>query len=364
MFDPSSKHIASWLLLGQLSILPPQEWLSVCEQHGFSVEQFVELSNSDWKQIGISESAITKRDNLQKQVERAMSVLEKDSRLQCISYDHCLYPDKLKLLSHPPAALFVLGDTKKLTETQIAIVGSRHATANGANITQSIASQLTDNDFIVTSGLARGIDSSAHRGAMTKGHTIAVLGCGVDVCYPKYNQSLYQKILDCDGAIVSEFLPGTPPRPYHFPQRNRIVAALSDGVLVVEAKIRSGSLITANLAADLGKEVFAVPGNINHPLSEGVNWLIQQGAKLVTSYKDILEEFGILPEMTKTSTDTKKPLARDPILDSVDYDVTSLTSITKRSKLSSQAVLTALLEYELRGLVAAVPGGYLKLRGK
>nr|WP_242698847.1 DNA-processing protein DprA [Alteromonas sp. 5E99-2] len=356
----------SWLVLSQLSSIKPNKWVQLSEQHNLTIDELCRLPSDDWLTIGIHPSIVEKRSKATHLAELAIHFLSKNSDVQCTYYSASDYPQSLRLLSHPPAVLFIRGNNSNLHDRQLAIVGSRHASKNGQYTAKSFAQDVAEQGIVITSGLARGIDSQAHLGALnaSNGRTIAVLGCGIDICYPKYNQGLFDKIIQRNGTVVSEFLPNTPPRPHHFPCRNRIVAMLSTGVLLVEAKIRSGSLITCNLAADMGKDVFAVPGNINHPLSEGANWLIQQGAKLITSSADILNEFNVYTVAEEKPDSKRKGLAIDPILDSVDYDVTPLYEIIKRSKLSSSDVLTALLEHELQGLVTAVPGGYLKLRGE
>jgi len=358
------EEVYAWLVASKLTAMKAPEWRQLCKEHSVHLSSIMTCSLPQWLDYGLPQKLFEAKNTALVLCEKAL--LEATAKgLQCITYDDMHYPSQLKHLSRPPCVLFVLGNAAKLNAQQVAIVGSRHATKNGLLTARNLAQELSFNNVVVTSGLARGIDAAAHEGALAHGNTVAVLGTGADICYPKYHTKLYDRILNTDGAIVSEFFPGTSPRAHHFPCRNRIVAGLSLGVLVIEAKIRSGSLITANLAADMGKDVFAVPGNISNPLSEGVNWLIQQGAKLVTQTSDILEEIGVEGRSFTASKKTEqKALATDPLLDSVDYDVTSIDDITKRSKLPIQDLMAALLEYELRGIVAAVPGGYIKLRGK
>jgi len=198
------------------------------------------------------------------------------------------YPEKLKNISQPPEILYAKGrEISILNRPAIAVVGSRNATAYGRWATKTLVEQLIGEKFAIISGMARGIDTIAHYTALNSGgKTIAVLGSGIDVVYPPENRNLYRKI----NLVLSEFPPGTPPEAKNFPRRNRIIAGLSDAVLVIEAAKRSGSLITARFAAEQGKEVFAVPGPISSPQSEGTCWLIRQGAKLVYDINDILEE--------------------------------------------------------------------------
>lgn len=353
----------AWLKASQITAINAHEWRDITQRNALPLESLLILSNDEWKQIGLTDKAISQRQESKPFIDNAVAFVETND-IQCITYDCITYPTALTQLSQPPCVLFAKGNLNAISRPCFAIVGSRLASINGKITASDIAKTLANAGIAVVSGLARGIDAAAHKGAIQEGITIAVLGCGIDVCYPKYHQSLQDQIIANNGLIITEFLPGTPPRAHHFPCRNRIVAALCLGILVIEAKIRSGSLITANLAADLGRDVFAVPGNINQPLSEGVNWLIQQGAMLVASAEDILSEYQLTEKAETADKKTKqKRLASNAILDSVDYDVTVVDDIAKRSKQPTESVLAALLEYELRGFVAAVPGGYIKLRG-
>lgn len=203
------------------------------------------------------------------------------------------YPERLRNIYDPPKKLYVLGNFKILKEKAIAIVGSRKATEYGKKVAFQISQELTKENINIVSGLAIGIDTYAHLGAISiqnQASTIAVLGSGIDEMYPKENTELARKIIQTGGCIVSEYPLGTKPNKINFPQRNRIISGLSDGVVVVEASEKSGSLITAEFGIEQGKEIFAVPGNIDNLLSKGTNKLIQDGAKMVLSSKEILEE--------------------------------------------------------------------------
>ena len=203
------------------------------------------------------------------------------------------YPERLRNIYDPPKKLYVLGNFKILKEKAIAIVGSRKATEYGKKVAFQISQELTKENINIVSGLAIGIDTYAHLGAISiqnQASTIAVLGSGIDEIYPKENTELARKIIQTGGCIVSEYPLGTKPNKINFPQRNRIISGLSEGVVVVEASEKSGSLITAEFGIEQGKEIFAVPGNIDNPLNRGTNKLIQDGAKMVLSSKDILEE--------------------------------------------------------------------------
>ena len=281
------------------------------------------------------------------------------------------YPALLKQISSPPVVLYGWGNIDVFSSLSVAIIGCRRPTHSGRNIAFSLAESLAACGATIVSGLALGIDAQAHSGALqAKGKTIAVLGCGIDQIYPQRNLAIYHAILKQSGLLLSEFPPGTAAKPENFPRRNRIVSGLSHGCVVVEAAIKSGSLITARYALEQNREVFAVPGNIQQPQSQGCHYLIQQGAKLVTSSEDILEEFqsfshSIDNDNAKPSKKTlDSPLATSILLDSVDFDTTTIDVIAERSDLSISEVLAGLLQYELRGLVTSVPGGYVKLRGK
>lgn len=208
------------------------------------------------------------------------------------------YPEKLKNIYDAPITLFLKGNIKLLNELSIAIIGCRNASSYGLNIAQEFAYQLANKNIVIVSGMAKGIDGAAHKGALKafydfkgKCNTIAVLGSGVDFPYPPENIEVYKEILSQGGLIVSEYIVGTKPLAANFPKRNRIISALAEGLLVVEAKKKSGTMITVDFALEQGKEVYIIPGNINSSNSEGTNDLIKQGAKLVSGINDILEDF-------------------------------------------------------------------------
>ena len=210
-----------------------------------------------------------------------------------ISIKNNEYPNQLKNIYDPPAKLYVLGNRSILNQKNFAIVGSRKATEYGKKVAMQISKELSENGLNIVSGLARGIDSYAHLGAIyAKGKTTAVLGSGIDIIYPKENFFLAEKIINTGGAIISEYPIGTKPMKINFPARNRIISGISEGLLVVEAKKKSGTLITVDFALEQGKEVFAVPGDINREQSEGCNLLIKDGANVVTSSQDIIYVIG------------------------------------------------------------------------
>lgn len=216
----------------------------------------------------------------------------KETNVRIIKLGDKEYPQILLNIYDPPKQLYVLGNEEILNGFGIAIVGSRNPTKYGEQTAKSLSYNLTKNDITVISGMAKGIDAAAHTGClMGMGKTIAVLGSGFNHIYPKENIGLFKKILENGGAVITEYEPDMPPNAENFPKRNRIISGLSQGVVVVEARERSGSLITAELALEQGKEIFAVPGNISSQLSRGTNELIKDGAKIVTNVFDILEDF-------------------------------------------------------------------------
>lgn len=285
-----------------------------------------------------------------------------------ITWQHQHYPPQLKHITDPPPVLFVTGNPHVLQTPQLAIVGSRNPTATGIDTARQFATYLSQAGFTITSGLALGIDAASHQGALDSNQpTIAVLGCGLDEIYPGRHRQLGLKIIE-QGALISEFPIGVGAKAAHFPRRNRLVSGLSLGVLVVEATLRSGSLITARLASEQGREVFAIPGSVHNPLAHGCHWLIRQGAKLVETVTDILEEFPTLPPaaqkpplISPKSTEKNSLDAVDlQLLECVGYEATSIDQLVARSSMAIEQILSKLLILELRGYIVSMPGGYMK----
>lgn len=264
------------------------------------------------------------------------------------------YPKQLLEIADPPVLLYVAGNAKLLCSLALAVVGSRNATPQGLKNAQSFARAFSEAGFTIVSGLALGVDSAAHVGGLQgSGSTVAVLGTGIDIIYPRRNESLAQEI-SSRGAIVSEFALGTPPAAGNFPRRNRLISGLARGCLVVEAALDSGSLITARLAAEQGREVFAIPGSIHSPLSKGCHALIKQGAKLVETAQDVLEELGAAGTTAPSSIG---PGTGRDFLDKMGFDPCDIDSLIARSGLTTEAVSATLLELELEGRIASLPGG-------
>jgi DNA processing protein len=267
------------------------------------------------------------------------------------------YPQALLTADDPPVLLYAKGDVALLNRPAFAIVGSRNATKQGEANAEAFATALAGAGLTIVSGLAAGIDAAAHRGALSEmASTIAVIGTGIDRIYPARNEALARDIAD-HGCIVSEFPLGTPPLAANFPRRNRLIAGMARGCLVVEAAQQSGSLITARLAAEVGREVFAIPGSIHSPQSKGCHALLKQGAKLVESAQDILEELrweavahpGSLPAIAEAET--------DPVLIALGRDPCDLDTLADRTGLPADALLAQLLPLELDGRIAQLPGG-------
>jgi len=278
-----------------------------------------------------------------------------------IALDDGDYPPQLLEIGDPPPVLYCLGRRELLTRPMLAIVGSRNATPQGREDAFAFAAALSAAGLTIASGLALGIDAAAHRGALNEaGSSVAVVGTGLDRVYPAKNRDLAHELAR-RGALISEFAPGTPPLRDHFPRRNRLISGLSRGVLVVEATLSSGSLITARLAGEQGREVLALPGSIHSPFSKGCHRLIREGAKLVETAQDVLDE--VLPSASaprSVSAGTVPPLA-DPaaqaVLAALGAAPATVDALTQRSGLAPSEVVAALTTLELDGRVAAVPGG-------
>lgn len=274
-------------------------------------------SAHDWQQLGLHHAHPKKLTQWQQEptlatnFELAIKALNHPHDHVLRIHDIC-YPKQLKHIADPPPFLFVRGNIQVLSQPQIAIVGSRKTSQTGHQVAEQFALALAQQGFYITSGLAHGIDASAHRGALQagQGQTLAVMGTGVNLCYPTANQGLYRQIVEAGGAIVSEFMPNTPAREYHFPRRNRIVSGLSLGVLVVEAALKSGSLITAQTALEQNRQVFAIPGHIYNEHSRGCHQLIRDGAMLVDEPQQIVDELD-LPRRWQQQADADTQLAPD-----------------------------------------------------
>lgn len=328
------------------------------------------------KEIALSIIHFRQWDEIRRQMDYAH-----DNRIKIVTCLDAYFPKKLKEIYDCPVLLYVQGDLSP-NDVNIAIVGSRAASTYGKYTTERLSRELSLRGITIVSGLARGIDSAAHRGALSvKGRTIAVLGSGLDIIYPPENKKLFSAISE-SGAVVSEFPPGTKPVAFNFPARNRIISGMSFGVVIVEAGEKSGSLITARLAAEQGREVFAVPGSIDSINSRGTNSLIKQGAKLIDNIDDILDD--VLPQLEtkkyQPSFCNKENISPDPkmanceiiktptndnekkIIEVISQKTMHTDEIIDGTGLTSAEVLSALVTLELKGLICQHPGKYYSLK--
>lgn len=330
----------------------------------------VEASQSDWEKTDI----LTKRQlerlfdpELPKLIEQAEAWAQEDSHhIICLEDDG--FPPLLADISDPPILLYVMGQVGLLSDPQIGIVGSRNATKYGISIAKDFAQYFAKVGMTVTSGLASGIDQAAHEGALSlsqsgvEGMTIAVVATGLDRVYPASNRELAHKICQA-GALVSEYPLGTKPLAHQFPERNRIISGLSLGVLVVEAALKSGSLITARLAMEQGREVFAVPGSINSPHSKGCHQLIRQGAKLAESGQDVLEDLSGLIQLSLSDDfnvpqeEPERSGSEDGLLQWIEYEPISLDELAVLSKWPVSEIQSQLLILEVTGRIEALSAG-------
>ncbi len=325
-------------------------------------------------------------EDLDVQVERTAAWAQLEGR-HLLSLADPRYPRRLLEATDPPLLLFAEGDLAAFEAPAVAVVGSRHATVQGAENARAFAQALVEAGVVIISGLARGIDAAAHEGALVAGEalgrpcTIAVVGTGLDQVYPKGHTALARRIAQ-RGLVLSEFALGAPPLAQHFPRRNRIVAALSRATLVVEAAVQSGSLITARLAADMGREVLAIPGSIHAPQSRGCHALIKQGAKLVETAQDVLEELGAgLLGLSATAlagkvagadggvandteADADNGDAADPVLRAMGYDPVGQEALSARTGWGPAELGAHLLTLELMGQVARLPGALFQRLGR
>ena len=361
------EEIFNWLVVVNTPGLGIHTFHTLLEQ-GFSPSRLLQAVHDNKPVEGVNRKMIEwLRSPDTKTCLKDMAWLEQENN-HIVLFTDPLYPPLLKEIIDPPPVLYVHGDVSCLSHYQIAMIGSRNPTGGGSETAQRFAHSLAQSGFVITSGLALGIDADSHRGAISAGgKTIAVTGTGLDRVYPARNKMLAHEIVETGGALVSEFPIGTPPLANHFPRRNRIVSGLALGVLVIEAARRSGSLITARLAAEQGREVFAIPGSIHNPLAKGCHRLIRQGAKLVETVEDILEELGPLAHVEFLD---KNPVEKaenkvfpdndeQRLLEYIGYDPISIDMLIERSGLTAEIVSSMLLVLELRGFVSSAAGGII-----
>ena len=361
----SDSHTRDWLSLIRAPGLGPATLKPYLDNSSNSGELLSQLRQSSDTRV---KKALDEIDEAQ--VESDENWLN-SSENQLIHYFSPQYPAILREMIDAPFALFARGDVELLTFPQLAIVGSRSATQGGLANASAFAEFLAQNGIVITSGLAKGIDAAAHKGALNvNGGTIAIMGTGLDHIYPAEHKALAHQIAD-NGLILTEYPPGTGPHPGNFPRRNRLIAGLSLGTLVVEAAVKSGSLITARLASEMGRDVFAIPGSIHNPMARGCHFLIRQGAKLVVTAEDIVEELlpkfspAEMPAAPSSTFEETGELEDDhlAILDAMGFDPVTTDQIVENSPFNAAEVSSILLLLELQGHVLSESGGrFIRLR--
>jgi DNA processing protein len=360
----------SWLALGLTPGLASRLSARVLRQFG-SPEGVFRASKRDLEACRLpseAAEAVLKRKAFPR-AEKELAAVRKIDGCSLVNWTEPEYPQTLLQIYDPPVLLYVRGDPQVLNLPSLSIVGTRRPTVYGTQMAQRLGRELAARGLVIVSGLARGIDAIAHQGAMdAHGRAIGCLGTGIDVCYPKENKKLYEKVLE-RGAIISEFPLRTHPAPENFPVRNRIVAGMPLGTVVVEGAQYSGSLITARLAMEFGREVFGVPGNVTQPVSFAPNLLIKQGAKLVTCAEDVIEELptpvrAALVQAEQPETEQRNLLAVNGLNGSEKklYELLSaeepvpIDELVERSGLNSSEVLATLFTLEMKGIVRQLPG--------
>ncbi len=344
-------ELAAWLRLTLVHGLGDQTLRRLLRELGMPSQVLAASTSTLTKIVGEAIAARIRANADVDAIERALEWARCPGNA-ILSLADDAYPRALLEIADPPALLYLRGDIALLDRPALAIVGSRNATPQGLADAASFARAFSAAGLSIVSGLALGIDAAAHRGALdAAGSTIAVLGTGADIAYPARNRALYEDIA-ARGLVLSEFLLGTPAVAANFPRRNRIISGLARGVLVVEAAISSGSLITARLAGEQGRDVFAMPGSIHSPMSKGSHALIKQGAKLVESAADVLAELG----MHGAPASPAKP-APPGLLQHLGHDPCNVDQLVDRSGLTADTVSAMLLQLELEGKVASLPGG-------
>ncbi|WP_111498427.1 DNA-processing protein DprA [Marinobacter bohaiensis] len=367
---------APWLLIGHLPGLGDHRWQALVDHLPDPLE-LLDFDVATLKALGLKPPAREAilawqhGDTNQPTLARAMAAWQRCEALniQRLHWADPDYPALLRETHGAPPLLYLAGQRDVLSRPQLAMVGSRKATRAGLEHARQFARALTERGFVVTSGMALGIDGAAHQGALdANGATIGVLGTGIDVPYPAAHRALARAIPE-RGALLSEYPPGTRARAGHFPRRNRLISGLSQGTLVVEANLKSGSLITARLALEQGREVFAIPGAINNPQVRGCHRLIRQGATLVETVDDIEEELASWGPPSTGPADSSAEASPPPIpehlgareqqiLRALEFETCSTDALCERTGLTADVLMQSILMLELEGLILTVPGGY------
>ena len=372
--NPASYQATYWLALSLTPGLGPSRIKKLTEQYG-TAERVFQASLTELEATGmraVSAQSIATGKSLELAQEECGKAIE--ARAKIISLSDPEYPSRLKEIYDPPVILFVKGSVEVLAQPGIAMVGTRHPTPYGSGMAERLSTDLAARGLVIISGMARGVDTMSHRGAIAaKGKTIAVLGTGIDVMYPKENTRLAEQIVALGGALISEFPVGTFPAPQNFPIRNRIISGMSAGVLVVEAAEYSGTRITSRLALEQNRDVYAVPGNVTNKNSWGPNTLIKQGAKLVATWEDVWEELPADVQVVLSSMQNESPepetasLFPDEVTSPHEQKILRLLKADESShidqlvelledEMSSSEIFAVLFELELNGKIRQLPG--------
>lgn len=372
-------ELALWYLVNHSIVT----WRGLMTHFGHDAERAIKAQVADWKCLGLHASHIKRFNDWHGQGKEYQRFEQTVAAMQRGEF-HLLYermpeyPTLLSKINEPPPFLFYRGNVECLHQPQLAMVGTRKPSPSARKTAFEFARQLAQSGIWISSGLAQGIDADCHRGALAAGggRTIAVLGTGIDMCYPTAHQPLYDQIVAEGGLVLTEFLPKTEPLAHHFPRRNRIVSGMSVGVLVIEAALKSGSLITARLAAEQGRDVLVIPGHIANEQVAGCHQLIREGARLVTSVDDILEDLNLsrnpllAAELSATSNEVDQTVSSaspiephlQPLMVHLDWTGQSVDTLVESSGIDVATLSGLLMELELSGLVTQVNGLYQRCR--
>lgn len=357
------KEKASICMLHSVKGVGHRSLIKIQEKFG-SWHRFLHLNGAQLRQSSLPTEVLDEIIALRQRFDSESFLAQLESRDIGVTViaDH-YYPQALKYIANPPVILYYRGHIKEVDSFSLAVVGCRAATPYGKHTARNLGQALAQYQITVVSGMARGIDREAHLGALEgQGLTIAVLGSGIDVVYPRENKALYDQIKR-EGLIISEFAPGTHPEPRNFPIRNRLISGLAQGVVVVEARIKSGALITADFALEQGKDVFAVPGPINSPPSLGPNRLLQQGAIMYTDISDIIQEYPHLAKDLGGKKFKQEELflpdkEESVIMDNMSWEPCHFDTLLAISGFEFGQLSMLLLNLEMRGIVQSLPGNY------
>lgn len=371
---PASHEATHWLALALTQGLGPTRIKKLIEHYG-TAERVFQASLTELEAMGmraVSAQSIATGKSLELAQQECVKAVE--ARAKIISLSDPEYPSRLKEIYDPPVILFVKGSVEVLSQPGIAMVGTRHPTPYGSGMAERLSTDLAARGLVIISGLARGVDTASHRGAVAaKGKTVAVLGTGIDVMYPRENSRLAEQIVALGGALITEFPVGTSPTPQNFPIRNRIISGMSAGVLVVEAAEYSGTRITSRCALEQNRDVYAVPGNVTNKNSWGPNTLIKQGAKLVATWEDVWEELPTDVQVALSAVQNESPVPEtaslfpDEVTSPHEKKILKLLKADEsthidqlvellENEMSSSEIFAALFELELNGKVRQLPG--------